>query len=184
MKCLLLLILLLFPLTIETKTNNEIEVFYGYDYSISDMKVIIRQSEGLKLKAYKCIGQEVSGDPTAFTIGYGQVIKGNSNTTITKEQAEKMLLDHLMKLKNLISKDSLMENEEKAVILFVYAIGYGNYLKSSLYKKINTSTTISESDFTKWSKVNGKIIPNLVKRHQLEYKIFSTPIRRSKILKI
>lgn len=178
----------LFFIPLELKTNpGFLEIFYGCDYSIDDAKNVIRHSEGLKLKAYKCIGQiskdSLNGHSNQYTIGYGQLIQGDSNTCISFSQAENMLTKHLLKIQDLFAEDTINNNAKLGLILLVYGIGYGNYKKSVIYKKLTSNQEVTKEDFTKWSRVNGKFISHLAKRHEKEYDIFSTKKKNSFIIK-
>lgn len=150
------------------------EVIVDFNYTMRDIIQIIKKGEGISLKAIQCPAQKKRMDSTSWTIGYGHVYKGTGREIIDNKEADRLLYQDLMKIDKAISSDKvkLTNNQRLAITLFVYAVGYGNY-KKSLYKKI-LSDTVTEQDFTRWSKINGVTYPSLIVRHKLEYKIFNT----------
>lgn len=73
----------------------------------------------------------------------------------------------------------LNQNQIDALISFVYNIGSGNFLDSSLLKVINSGKPVVEDLFTRWNKghVDGKLVSlaGLTDRRKREYKLFMTP---------
>jgi lysozyme len=147
---------------------------------------IIRDSEGLRLKAYR--------DPIGIlTIGYGHTgadVKYDS--VITHEIAERLLLQDLKYAEGIVTKHvkpMLNENQFSALVSFVFNVGAGcagvksgfvtlrNGLTSTMLKLINASKfDEAAEEFPKWAKAGGIELPGLVKRRNREMQLFLTPI--------
>lgn len=128
----------------------------------------IKLHEGLRLKPYNSGG---------LTIGYGHLIKkGESFTIIDTATAERLLEEDFKKAENVIQTRlrsiKLKKNQQLALAHFVYALGEGNFLKSSLYKDLIANKPINKDHFTKWSFFKGKINKNIIKTRQFEYELF------------
>lgn len=136
--------------------------------------VLIKKYEGLKLKAYKC-------PAGIWTVGYGStgpdIIKGME---ITEEEAEQRLKSYLTPLENKINKLNLSINQNQfdSIVSLCYNIGFGNFLISTLLKKIkiNPSDKTIRNEFMKWNKakVKGvlKELPGLTKRRTEEANLY------------
>lgn len=133
-------------------------------------KIFIKNFEGLRLKAYKC-------PAGVWTIGYGHTGSDvKENMIITKEQAENLFnLDILVHSNNVskLVRVNLTQNQFDALVSFEYNVGYGNFLKSTLLKKLNAKDyTGASQEFEKWVYSNKKRIDGLVKRRQKEKELF------------
>lgn len=139
---------------------------------------LIKSFEGLKLNSYKdAVG--------VWTIGYGHTSMAGQpavvpGMTLTKEEAEKLLLKDLLKyeqiVKNLI-KVELNDNQYSALVSFVYNLGGGNFEKSTLLKKINNKDFDGAvKEFAKWNKAGGKVLKGLTRRRAEEASLFRMPL--------
>lgn len=131
-------------------------------------KQLIRQYEGLYLKAYKC-------PAGILTIGYGHVLLKNEPITITKEQAETYLNADIIKAVAGLRfvKVPLNENQRSALISFIFNLGAGAFSTSTLLRLINKKDYVGASNqFGRWTKANGKVLPGLVRRREAERKLF------------
>ena len=131
---------------------------------------LIKQFEGCRLKAYKCVSTE-----KYYTIGwghYGADVK--SDMIITQEQADSMLISDVVKYENYVNATGLELNQNQfdALVSFTYNCGNLNL------KKLIANRTLSEiSDaLLLYTKSGGKTFTGLVKRRATEKKLFDTPI--------
>ena len=130
---------------------------------------LIKDSEGCKLKAYKC-------PAGIWTIGYGQT-KGIKEGMIWTQQQADELFDTMIKefetgVKKLV-KVTINDNQLGALVSFAYNCGLGNLASSTLLKKLNASDFEgADKEFQKWTKGAGKVLPGLVKRRLQEATLF------------
>ena len=137
-------------------------------------KTLLKQFEGLKLKAYD--------DGTGvWTIGIGTIRYPNgqkvkSGDTCTEEQAYAYVDNDLKSFENKIHslvKVVLTQNQYNAIVCFTYNVGVTNFANSTLLKKINLGDFKSAADeFLKWNKDGGKVMKGLVARREAERKLF------------
>ena len=130
---------------------------------------LIKKYEGLKLKAYKC-------PAGVWTIGYGHTKNVKQGDTITEKQAEILLIYDLNDFENCIKKNvriPLSQNQFDALVSFCFNVGCGNFLKSTLLKKLNEGKIAEAAkEFLKWNKADGKELAGLTKRRQEEMELF------------
>ena len=135
---------------------------------------IVKEFEGLRLKAYKC--------PAAvWTIGYGHTsAAGNpvvtSELQITKEDAEEILKQDMGQYEDGVRKYvkvGLTQGQFDALVDFAYNAGVGALAKSTLLKKVNAEKFDEvPAEFMKWTKGGGKELPGLVRRRRAEVKLW------------
>jgi len=130
---------------------------------------LIKKYEGLKLKAYKC-------SAGVWTIGYGHTKNVKQGDVITEGQAEILLIYDLFDFENCIKKNvtiPLTQNQFDALVSLCFNIGCGNFLKSTLLKKLNEGKIAEAAkEFLKWNKADGKELAGLTKRRQEEMELF------------
>lgn len=134
---------------------------------------LIKKYEGFSSKAYLC-------PANVWTIGYGTTrVNGKpvtSGMTCTEQQAEEYLKNDLQvfaKAVNRLVKVPLTENQFSALLSFTYNLGVGALEKSTLLKKLNEgSYWVAQSEFLKWIRAGGKILPGLVRRRGEEAELF------------
>lgn len=141
---------------------------------------LVKHFEGLFLKAYAC----PAGVPT---IGYGTTgyVDGDKivvgKTTITKEKAESLLhadLEKAAKRVDLLVPVGITQDQFDALVSFVYNLGVGAFVKSTLLKRIRELKMDEAAiEFLRWNKarVNGTLteLPGLTRRRQAESHLFS-----------
>lgn len=132
---------------------------------------LIKRFEGLKLQAYR----DSVGIPT---IGYGHTQGVKMGDTITGEQADKFLREDLQVAELTINanvKVKLSQAQFDALASFVFNLGSGNFVKSTLLKKLNAGDYAGAAgEFGKWVNAGGKQLPGLVKRRAAEREVFLT----------
>jgi len=131
---------------------------------------LIKKHEGCDLLAYLCPAKK-------WTIGYGHTGKDvTAGMTITQAEAERILIDDLSYFEFVVShnvKAPLTDNQFAALVSLVFNIGDGNFVKSTLLKKLNIGDyTGAAAEFPKWNRGGGKILAGLVKRRNDERKLF------------
>lgn len=132
---------------------------------------IIKQYEGLKLEAYLC----PAGTPT---IGYGHTRGVKLGQKISAAQAE-VFLDHDYEeaedaVKRLITVP-LTDNQLGALTSFVFNLGEGRLLGSTLRRKLNSGDYKgAATEFDKWVYSGGKKLNGLIARRAAERKLFES----------
>jgi lysozyme len=135
---------------------------------------LIKCYEGLKLKAYRCPAGKK-------TIGYGHVILPTEGLThITQEKADELFLGDVKWAEDCVNKSvktPLSQNEFDALVSFVFNLGSGAFVGSTLLKYLNLSRlTEAGAQFDRWTRAKGKVLPGLVKRRASERKLFVTGV--------
>jgi len=111
---------------LKKNTYNKIEAEWRFNYEASIW--FIKQHEGFRGTEYKC----PSGNPT---IGYGHVIKSIDTIPekITEKQADSILRsDFDQALKFLDKVPQLQGHKKLAIAHYIYAVGIGNFNRSTL----------------------------------------------------
>jgi len=147
--------------------------------SKSDVLSLIKEFEGLRLKAYT----DVAG---IWTIGYGHTGRTNSQTPdITAEEANELLEDDVrwaVAAVDRVVRVPITDNQKAALISFCFNVGVGALTGSTLLRKLNAGDyTGAAKEFKRWNKVtsptSGKKIVSrgLSRRRAAEAKLFRKP---------
>ncbi|MBO5419981.1 MAG: lysozyme [Bacteroidales bacterium] len=130
---------------------------------------LIKEFEGLRLKAYKCPGG-------VWTIGYGHTAGVRPEMVITEAQAEEFLKEDLFSCENAVNnqKLSINQNQFDALVSLIYNIGIGNFQKSTLLRKarVNPNDNSIMDEFLKWVYSKGRVLPGLQRRRLREMKLY------------
>ncbi len=148
---------------------------------------LIKSFEGFRDKMYN--------DPAGHcTIGYGTLLhKGNCDgrsseqpyvNGVTAEKATQLLKQEAETFQKVINDSvtvSLNQNQNDALVSFVYNIGAAAFGKSTLLRLLNQGDYRSApTEMKKWTKarVNGNLVdlPGLVKRRNAEAELFQRPV--------
>ena len=142
--------------------------------AIDIAKGIVKQFEGLSLKPYSCSAKKK-------TIGYGHVITTEElklvGDKITSEQADKFLENDIgIAAKALdFCVVELTDNQQAALISFVFNCGTEAFKNSTLLQKLNNREyEAAANQFLRWTKVSGFVVKGLVRRREFERKVFLT----------
>ena len=130
---------------------------------------LIKKFEGCELEAYKCAAG-------VWTIGYGHTKDVREGMTISKEQADNMLLNELdvycLHVEKAVKVD-LKQCEFDALVSWTYNLGPTNLNNSTMLKVLN------DKDFNevphqlkRWNKADGKVLQGLVRRREAEALLF------------
>ena len=128
---------------------------------------LIKESEGCKLKAYKC-------PAGIWTIGYGQTKDIKEGMVWTQNQADEDLVKTALEVLNRAIKyspilASVNMEKQAAIADFIYNLGVGNYAKSTLKKKVDAGDWLAaSSEIKKWDKAAGKVLKGLTVRRAKE----------------
>lgn len=146
-------------------------------YKVSDDSVkLIKRFEGFKAKAYL--------DPVGvWTIGYGTTKGVKKGMKVTRQQAEKMLAEHLdeevIPAIEKYVKVSLTQPMVDALSSFIYNVGVSNFRKSTLLKVLNRGNyKAAYAQFGRWvyarDRRTGKRIKlkGLIRRRKAEADLF------------
>lgn len=128
---------------------------------------MIKKFEGLRLHAYKC-------PAGVYTIGYGHTGSVAPNMKISKETAEKFLIDDLKKFENHVNeynvkyKYRFTQNQFDALVSFAFNIGN---IKQLTANGTRNKKTIAEKMLL-YVKAGGVTLKGLVNRRKAEHDLF------------
>lgn len=121
-------------------------------------------------------------DHKGYSIGYGHFLRvGENFEAITQDLAEQLLLSDLAWAQNAILDFvivPLSQNQFNALLSFIYNVGEGGFLDSTLRKKLNAGDYSGAADeLLRWNKARdsaGNLVVNdgLVARRELERELF------------
>ncbi|MCE9566380.1 MAG: lysozyme [Planctomycetes bacterium] len=135
---------------------------------------LIRESEGLRLKAY----QDTGG---VWTIGFGHCGKDVRPNSVIDEYTAEILLSqdvtNAARSVNRLVRVPLNENQFSALCSFVFNLGEGQLRNSKSIAVLNQKRYLEFADrMLLWTKDNGAELPGLVKRRAAERALFLTPV--------
>jgi lysozyme len=137
---------------------------------------LIQEFEGLRLTSYLCS----AGVPT---IGYGATYYADGSKvklgqTITRDQADQLLKDHLKEFEGsvlgLLNTTKVNQNQFDALVSFCFNLGAGNLAKSQLLRfvKANPKDPKIATEFAKWNRAGGEVSRGLVRRRKKEAELY------------
>ena len=130
---------------------------------------LIKKFEGCELEAYQCSAK-------VWTIGYGHTKDVVEGMTISKEEAEEMLVDELHEYENYINQyvtTALSQNQFDALVSWVYNLGPANLKASTLLKVLNQGEYEDvPAQIKRWNKAGGKVLEGLIRRREAEACLF------------
>lgn len=135
---------------------------------------LIQQFEGLRLKAY----QDAVG---VWTIGYGHTGPDvTPGLVISQAQADALLARDLNRFETGVSRlvqVPLNQNQFDALLSFSYNLGLGSLQNSTLLRLLNQRDYAgAASQFPRWNKAGGKVLPGLTRRRAAEQALFLQPV--------
>jgi len=141
---------------------------------ISDFGLeLIKAAEGLELKAYADTG----GVPT---IGYGHTSGVRLGQKTTQKQAEFFLKTDVESAEATVDKFvkvPIKQHEFDALVSFVFNVGIGQFMKSTLLRKLNKEDRIGAvNELDRWIYDNGRILLWQIKRRAVERELFKTGV--------
>tara|TARA_R100001079_G_scaffold108778_1_gene79973 strand:- start:338 stop:781 length:444 start_codon:yes stop_codon:yes gene_type:complete len=130
---------------------------------------LIKKFEGCELEAY----QDAVG---VWTIGYGHIKGVKEGMTITKQQAEEMLLEELVEYENYVLEAVNHQLDQcmfDASVSWTYNLGPSNLNASTMLKVLNAGDYDGVPEQIKrWNKAGGKVLTGLVRRREAEALLF------------
>lgn len=139
---------------------------------------LIKQFEGLRLKAYKPVATE-----KYWTIGYGHCGPDiHKDMVITKEQAESFFRQDLKKFEKAVSecvKIRISQAQFDSLVSFAYNCGIGALKSSTLLEQLNRGNfQTAANEFLKWNKSGNTILEGLTNRRKAERRLFLSNCKR------
>ncbi|MDE1474811.1 lysozyme [Xenorhabdus bovienii] len=132
----------------------------------------IKNYEGLRLHAYP--DPATGAEP--WTIGYGHTKGVKPEQVITEQQAETFLHEDLIPIYaeiQRIVKVPLTQGQFDALCSFIFNLGIGNFIHSTLLKKLNLADYQGAAEeFLKWDRADGRVLADLRVRRVSEQKMF------------
>ena len=140
---------------------------------------LITDFEGLKLKPYLCSAR-------IPTIGYGNTYYSDGKRVtlldgeITQLEAFDMfkeIADRFALAVNRRLKKPVTQNQFNSLVSFAYNVGTGNFMSSTLLKKVNINPNDPsiKTEFLKWNKASGQVVNGLtIRRNKEQINYFST----------
>jgi len=137
---------------------------------------LIQEFEGLRLTSYLC-------SAGVATVGYGATYyqdgsKVKLGQTITRDQADQLLKDHLKEFEGsvvgLLNTTKVNQNQFDALVSFCFNLGAGNLAKSQLLRfvKANPKDPKIAAEFAKWNRAGGEVSRGLVRRRKKEAELY------------
>ena len=130
---------------------------------------LIKEFEGLRLKAYKCPGG-------VWTIGYGHTAGVKPGMVITEAQAEEYLRSDLAVFEKVVNAQNLdlTQNMFDALVSFTFNVGVGNFNRSTLLAKtkVDPQDNSIMDEFLRWVYSKGRVLPGLQRRRLAEMKLY------------
>ena len=136
---------------------------------------LVKRFEGYSGKAYKC-------PAGVLTIGYGTTRYPDGSAvkagdTCTKEQAAEWLAHDLAKALVDVSMfccRPLTENQTAALTSFIYNVGRGAFMRSTLRKRINAGDLDDVPyQLSRWNRAGGKVLRGLILRRAAEIDLWA-----------
>ena len=130
---------------------------------------LIKRFEGLYLKAYFC-------PAVVLTIGYGHTRGVKPGEEINELQAEIYLKEDVEACEIQLNYLTLPINQHQfdALCSFIFNLGIGNFMQSTLLKKLKAGDKTAADEILRWDKSGGKVLPGLTARRKAEYDLFCT----------
>lgn len=129
---------------------------------------LIKEFEGLRLKAYKAVPSE-----PYYTIGYGHYGRDvKEGMEITEEQADRYLKMDLASAERAVRSidqyKDMSQGQYDALVSFTYNCGAGNLKKLTNGRSLD----VIGKKITLYNKAGGRVLKGLVRRREAEKKLF------------
>lgn len=130
---------------------------------------LIKKFEGLRLTAYRC-------SAGVLTIGYGHTRGVKAGDLITARQADEFLREDVRSAELVVNLDVkvwLSQGQFDALVSFVFNLGAGNFVKSTLLRKLNDGNYVGAADqFGRWIYAGKTELLGLIRRRAAERELF------------
>jgi lysozyme len=130
---------------------------------------LIKQHEGLRLNAYM--------DPVGvWTIGWGHTRNVREGDRISKGEAEAFFMVDIAEAEECVRRRvtvPLTQGQFDALVSFVFNLGCGSLIRSSLLRKLNHYDYPGAAcQFPRWINAGGKVLRGLETRRAAERELF------------
>ena len=138
---------------------------------------MIKSFEALSLKAYHGKADRAG----VWTIGWGHTRGVKPGDVITREKAEELFSVDLEPVERTLNADLVTgrprplvtQSQFDALCSFVFNVGGGNYLDSTLRRKLRQGDVMGAAgEFKRWIYSDHKIAPGLIPRRDAERRLF------------
>jgi lysozyme len=132
---------------------------------------LIKSCEGMKLDAY----QDTGG---VWTIGYGHTLGVKKGDTITPGEAERLLVEDIGRhdITPLLNGCPTKQTQFDAMTSLAFNIGMERFRNSTVLKRHKLQNYLGAANaFLLWVYDDGRREPGLVKRRELERKLYLAP---------
>ena len=130
---------------------------------------LIKEYEGFRAAAYRCPAGR-------WTIGYGHTASAREGMQVTPAEAESLLAADLAAAEAVVAGacPALTQNRFDALVSFVYNVGAGNFLKSTLLKCVqaNPANPNIRGELMRWNKSKGMVLAGLMRRRRAESELY------------
>ena len=130
---------------------------------------LIKKFEGCELEAYRCAAG-------VWTIGYGHTKDVKEGNSITKEEAESMLVHELQEYcsdVDIAVKVDLKQNEFDSLVSWTYNLGPTNLNSSTMLRVLNEGKHDEvPAQMKRWNKASGQVKEGLIRRREAEALMF------------
>lgn len=131
---------------------------------------LIKEFEGFSPAPYKDRGGRL-------TVGYGHLVrKGELLASLDEAKAESLLMQDIKLAEAIVKRNvtvQLNANQFTALVSLVYNIGEGQFMKSTLLRKLNQAKYADAADeFLRWKHVGKEEVRGLYKRRKVERELF------------
>lgn len=134
---------------------------------------LIKQFEGLRLKAYLC-------PAGVWTIGYGHTRTAQPGMVLTLEEAEWLLDDDLRQVACAVEPlipVALNDNQFAALVSFAFNVGVSNFASSTLLRLLARGWYEQvPAQLIRWNKVRGEAMGGLTRRRSAEAQLWNQPV--------
>lgn len=131
----------------------------------------IKDYEGVRLKAY-------DDGVGVWTIGVGHTAGVKRGDVIDMERVDEFLRADLADAERAVNARvvaPLTQDQFDALVSFVFNVGAGAFIASTLLKKLNARDYDGAADeFLRWNKAGGRVLAGLTKRRISERMMFLT----------
>lgn len=132
---------------------------------------LIKQSEGFRAKAYKC-------PAGVLTIGYGTTAGVTPEMVVTEAEATALMTKHVSGIEKQLNGLylRLRQSQFDALVDFIYNLGFGKFLNSSLLDmiRVNPDSSNIPTEFRKWKNVKGLPNDGLIFRREAEIRLYQS----------
>ena len=152
------------------KIKIKIKPRYGGKMKISEEgKALIKKFEGCELEAYKC-------PAGVWSIGFGFTKDVKEGDVWSQDHAEHMLdveLEEFEGYVNDLVDVELEQHQFDALVAWVYNLGAGNLISSTLLVKLNAGAYEDvPHEIQRWNKAGGEVLEGLIRRRKAEALLF------------